>query len=90
MDNKQKVDALLNLANKNDEAGKGKLKIFLGYAPGVGKSYAMLNNAKSIQKDGKDIVVGLIVSHGRVETESLISGLEIIPPMSINYRGSTF
>ena len=56
MDNQQKVDALLSLANKAQDSKKGKLKIFLGYAPGVGKSYAMLNNARSLQKDGKDVV----------------------------------
>ena len=89
MDNNQKVDALLNLATKDDDT-KGKLKIFLGYAPGVGKSYAMLNNAKSLQKDGKDVVIGLIISHGRTDTESLIAGLEIIQSKTINYRGSTF
>jgi two-component system sensor histidine kinase KdpD len=90
MENKQKVDALLNLANKSGEASKGKLKIFLGYAPGVGKSYAMLNNAKTVQKDNKDVVIGLIVSHGRVETESLVDGLEVISAKSVDYRGSTF
>ncbi|MDE4976085.1 sensor histidine kinase KdpD, partial [Francisella tularensis subsp. holarctica] len=65
MDNQQKVDALLNLANKSQESKKGKLKIFLGYAPGVGQSYTMLNNARALQKDNKDVGVGLLVSHGR-------------------------
>ena len=90
MENKQKVNALLNLANKSCETNRGKLKIFLGYAPGVGKSFTMLNNARALQKDGKDIVVGLIVSHGRVDTESLVDGLEVIPLKKVNYRGRIF
>lgn len=90
MDNKQKVDALLNLANKSQESKKGKLKIFLGYAPGVGKSYAMLNNAKSLQRDNKDVVVGLLVTHGRAETQALLDDLEIMPLKKINYRGKIF
>ncbi|QIW10974.1 ATP-binding protein [Francisella sp. LA112445] len=90
MDNKQKVDALLNLANKSQESKKGKLKIFLGYAPGVGKSYAMLNNAKSLQRDNKDVVVGLLVTHGRAETQALLDGLEVMPLKKINYRGKIF
>ncbi|MDE5007284.1 hypothetical protein NAI48_12180, partial [Francisella tularensis subsp. holarctica] len=57
MDNQLQVDALLNLANKCQESKKGKLKMFLGYAPGVGKSYSMLNNARALQKDNKDVVV---------------------------------
>lgn len=90
MDNQQKVDALLNLANKSQESKKGKLKIFLGYAPGVGKSYAMLNNARALQKDNKDVVVGLLVSHGRADTQALLEGLEIMPLKKVNYRGRVF
>lgn len=85
MDNQQKVDALLSLANKSQDSKKGKLKIFLGYAPGVGKSYAMLNNARSLQKDDKDIVVGLLVSHGRAETQALLKDLEVVPLKKVNY-----
>ncbi|MBK2357072.1 ATP-binding protein [Francisella hispaniensis] len=90
MDNQQKVDALLNLANKSQESKKGKLKIFLGYAPGVGKSYAMLNNARALQKDNKDVVVGLLVSHGRADTQALLDGLEIMPLKKVTYRGRVF
>lgn len=90
MDNQQKVDALLNLANKSQESKKGKLKIFLGYAPGVGKSYTMLNNARALQKDNKDVVVGLLVSHGRADTQALLEGLEIMPLKKVNYRGRVF
>ncbi|APC92394.1 MULTISPECIES: ATP-binding protein [Francisella] len=90
MDNQQKVDALLNLANKSQESKKGKLKIFLGYAPGVGKSYAMLNNARALQKDNKDVVVGLLVSHGRADTQALLEGLEIMPLKKVTYRGRVF
>ncbi|AJI53106.1 sensor histidine kinase [Francisella philomiragia] len=90
MDNQQKVDALLNLANKSQESKKGKLKIFLGYAPGVGKSYAMLNNARALQKDNKDVVVGLLVSHGRADTQALLEGLEVMPLKKVTYRGKVF
>ena len=79
-------DALLKEAERED-GKKGRLKIFLGYAPGVGKTYAMLQDAHVFKKRGSDIVVGFAETHGRVETESLLSGLEIIPAKALEYRG---
>src|SRR6185312_4291176 len=76
-------DALLALAEKE---GRGHLKIFLGAAPGVGKTYAMLAAARSEKADGRDIVAGLIETHGRRETEALIEGLEPLPRKPIVYR----
>jgi two-component system sensor histidine kinase KdpD len=76
-------DALLALAKKE---GRGRLKIFLGAAPGVGKTYAMLTAAQSERTDGRDVVAGLIETHGRRETEQLIAGLEILPRKPIVYR----
>lgn len=76
---------------KLDEASssRGKLKIFLGMAPGVGKTYTMLEAAQKLQDDGIDVVAGCVVTHGRKETEKLIEGLEIIPEKELEYRGVT-
>src|SRR6478609_1538228 len=76
-------DALLARANKE---GRGHLKIFLGAAPGVGKTYAMLAAARSERAGGRDVVAGLVETHGRVETEQLTAGLESLPRKPIVYR----
>jgi two-component system, OmpR family, sensor histidine kinase KdpD len=76
-------DALLALARKE---GRGHLKIFLGAAPGVGKTYAMLGAARAEKSGGRDVVAGLIETHGRRETEQLIDGLEVLPRKPIVYR----
>lgn len=68
---------------------RGKLKIFFGYAAGVGKTYAMLQAAHMEKAAGVDVVVGYVEPHGRVETEALLEGLEAIPPRTISYRGMT-
>jgi two-component system sensor histidine kinase KdpD len=65
---------------------RGKLKIFLGYAPGVGKTYTMLEGARQ-RKGEADVVVALVEAHARAETEALLQGLEVIPRMQVNYRG---
>ncbi len=77
-------DALLALAEKDR---RGKLTIFLGAAPGVGKTYAMLQRAKRLRDAGTDIIVGLVETHGRSETASLLEGLDILPRREIDYRG---
>lgn len=69
--------------------GRGKLKIFLGASPGVGKTFAMLEAARIKARDGTDVVVGLVETHGRVETEALLSGLDILPRKALDYRGQT-
>ncbi|MCL4395479.1 MAG: sensor histidine kinase KdpD, partial [Chloroflexi bacterium] len=76
---------------KDDERQKarGKLKIFLGYAAGVGKTYAMLEAARARKTDGVDVVAGWVETHGRAETEALTQGLEIVPRKPVDYRGST-
>jgi two-component system sensor histidine kinase KdpD len=68
-------------------AGRGQLRIFFGAAPGVGKTYAMLEAARARKRQGADLVVGLVEAHGRRETESLLEGLEVLPPLSIEHRG---
>ncbi|NEW89161.1 sensor histidine kinase KdpD [Rhodopseudomonas sp. WA056] len=76
-------DALLELARKE---GRGRLKIFVGAAPGVGKTFAMLTAAHHEKAGGRDVVAGLIETHGRHETERLLDGLEVLPRHSIVYR----
>lgn len=76
-------DALLALAKKE---GRGRLKIFLGAAPGVGKTYAMLTAAHSERAGGRDVVAGLIETHGRRETEQLVAGLDMLARNPIVYR----
>lgn len=72
---------------KVKEQNRGHLKIFIGYAPGVGKTYTMLNEANRRLKRGQDIVIGYLESHQRPETERQIGTLEIIPRKKINYNG---
>src|SRR5262245_38567964 len=79
-------DALLEAARR-EERRVGKLKIFVGAAPGVGKTYEMLTQARARLKDGYDIVVGVVETHGRKETETLLEGLEVIPRRAVPYRG---
>lgn len=82
-------DALLRAINAEDRsAGRGALKIFLGMCAGSGKTYAMLESAHRALEAGIDVVVGLVETHGRVETEALLHGLEEIPRARIPYRGS--
>src|SRR5215813_4020624 len=68
----------------------GRLKVFFGAAPGVGKTYAMLGAARELRKQGIDVVVGLVETHGRVETEALLEGLEVLPRQAVEYKGRTF
>jgi two-component system, OmpR family, sensor histidine kinase KdpD len=79
-------DALLLEASK---AGRGRLKVFLGMAPGVGKTFEMLAQAARRKDDGLDVVVGVVETHGRKETEALTVGLEILPRKPIDHRGRT-
>ncbi|TDU28848.1 two-component system sensor histidine kinase KdpD [Panacagrimonas perspica] len=71
-------------------AGRGRLKVFLGAAPGVGKTYAMLRAAHRAKADGIDVCVGLIETHGRLETEAQLADLERLPRAKVEYRGRTF
>lgn len=81
-------DELLNRVRREAERSReGQLKIFFGAAPGVGKTYAMLEAARLKKRDGVDIVVGLAETHGRRETEALLEGLEVLPRRDMEYRG---
>src|ERR1700716_2804069 len=78
-------EALLEAARR-DESQAGRLRIFVGAAPGVGKTYAMLENARAKLKAGVDVVVGAVETHGRLETQALLDGLETIPRRRFEYR----
>lgn len=77
-------DALLENAERE---GRGRLKIFLGAAPGVGKTYEMLLSGRARQAEGVDVVIGVVETHGRKETEALVDGFEIIPRIDVEYKG---
>jgi two-component system, OmpR family, sensor histidine kinase KdpD len=79
-------EALLEAARR-EERRVGKLRIFVGAAPGVGKTYEMLQQAHARQKDGYDVVAGIVETHGRKETEALLQGIEVIPRRHIDYKG---
>lgn len=76
-------------AVKSEESHRGKLKIFFGSSAGVGKTYTMLEEARRLKKEGVDVVVGYAETHGRVETQKLLEGLEILPFQTIPYKNIT-
>ena len=82
-------DELLDRVRRETERSReGQLKVFFGAAPGVGKTYAMLEAARQKRAEGVDVLVGLVETHGRRETESLLEGLEMLPRRNIEYRGT--
>jgi len=83
-------DALLAEIQREEQAAKrGQLKVFFGMSPGVGKTYTMLEAARARKAEGVDVVIGIVETHGRVETEALLAGLPVIPRKKIEYRGVT-
>ncbi len=81
-------EALLEVAQKAEaQKTRGKLTIYFGAAPGVGKTFAMLSDARLRKQEGVDVVVGYIETHGRPETDALLEGLETIPPVIVKYMG---
>src|SRR5579862_5990315 len=68
-------------------AERGRLKIYLGYSPGVGKTYQMLQEAHRLKAEGVDVVIGVVETHGRTDTAALLEGLEIIPRRKVEYHG---
>jgi two-component system, OmpR family, sensor histidine kinase KdpD len=85
-DQRPSPEALLKAARR-EEGRLGKLKIFMGAAPGVGKTYEMLQQARARKNEGADVVVGVVETHGRKETEALTEGLEVIPRQRLKYKG---
>lgn len=85
--NRPSPDALLEAARR-EERTRGRLKVFLGAAPGVGKTYEMLTIGRARLTAGVDVVVGVVETHGRAETEALLDGFETIPRRAVPYRGT--
>lgn len=85
-DQRPSPEALLEAARR-EERRSGRLKIFVGAAPGVGKTYEMLQQARARKQDGYDIVVGIVETHGRKETQALLDGLETVPRQRLEYKG---
>jgi two-component system sensor histidine kinase KdpD len=83
-------EILARMKREETAATRGKLKIFFGMSPGVGKTYAMLQAARQIQQQGTEVVVGIVETHGRKETEALLEGMPIMPRTQSEYRGTTF
>jgi two-component system, OmpR family, sensor histidine kinase KdpD len=89
-DDRPNPDALLKAIKKEEaQAARGKLRVFLGMAAGVGKTYAMLKAAQDRLKEGVNVIAGVVETHGRTETEALLTGLQIIPKKEIDYRGTS-
>jgi two-component system, OmpR family, sensor histidine kinase KdpD len=88
MERRPDPDELLARVNREEkERGRGRLKIFFGSAPGVGKTYAMLGSSRLRKSEGIDVVIGWAETHGRAETAALLEGQEILPPLLLSYRG---
>ena len=79
-----------SLLAKLQEEGKARLHVYIGAAAGVGKTYRMLEEAHELNRQGVDVVLALIETHGRIDTEILIDVLERVPLKRIEYRGATF
>ena len=87
-DHRPDPDALLaSLQREETRAARGQLKVFFGMCPGVGKTFAMLRAAQKEMRDGVKTVVGVVETHGRVETEALLAGLTVVPRRQIDHRG---
>ena len=80
-------DCLLKRAEENERA---KLRVYVGAAAGVGKTYQMLEDAHQLNEQGIDVVIAVVETHGRIETKEQIKDLEIVPPQKLEYRGNTF
>ncbi len=81
-------DALLaQMQAREERAARGKLRIYFGASAGVGKTYAMLNAARKLVSEGKPVLVGIVETHGRADTQAALEGLEVLPLKQIDYRG---
>src|ERR1700746_951239 len=81
-------EILARMKRDETESTRGKLKIFFGMSPGVGKTYAMLQVARQKQAEGCEVVVEIVETHGRKETEALLEGMPIVPRAQIDYRAT--
>ena len=85
-DRRPSPDALIEAAAR---AERSRFRLFVGAAPGVGKTYAMLQAAQARRAEGGEVVIGVVETHGRSDTEQLLEGLEVIPRHTVAYRGQT-
>jgi two-component system sensor histidine kinase KdpD len=83
-------ELLARVADEERRAGRGRLKIFVGFAAGVGKTYEMLTEARRRRERGQDVVIGYVETHGRKGTEEQVGDLPVVPRRRIEYRGTTF
>jgi two-component system, OmpR family, sensor histidine kinase KdpD len=88
-DRRPDPEALLRRIAAGEPRTRGRLKVFFGASPGVGKTYAMLEAARARRKEGVDVVIGWVETHGRAETAALAEGLERVPPRDVEHRGVT-
>ena len=86
-DKRPSPESLLKMVEESERA---KLRVYIGAAAGVGKTYKMLQDAHQLKEQGVDVVIGAVETHGRVETREQIKDLELVPPAQIEYRGATF
>lgn len=87
MERRRNPEKMLERAKEEELQQQGKLKIYLGAAPGVGKTYTMLANALAFREKGLDVVAGVVESHGRTEIDNMLSGLEVLPRKIVEYHG---
>src|SRR6185312_16364822 len=78
---------LAKVKRQEAEARRGKLRIYFGSSAGVGKTYAMLSVARKLKVDGRDVIVGIVETHGRMDTAALLTDLEVLPPKMMPHRG---
>lgn len=81
-------EEFLEMARREEATGKGQMRLYLGMCPGVGKTYAMLEDARRLRQEGIDVLAGLVETHGRAETEALLDGLPLLPRHIVEYRGA--
>ena len=86
-DERPDPDALLERVQAEAGPRRAKLKIFFGAAPGVGKTFAMLESARRLAAEDVDVVVGVVETHGRADTRALLDGLEVLPRRALEHRG---
>ena len=88
MDERPNPEQLLKQVQAQEaDPNRGKLKLFFGANAGVGKTYAMLEAARQRKKEGVDVIIGVVETHGRSETAGLLEGLEVLPRKEIEYKG---
>ena len=80
---------LASIQRTERDTGRGRLKVFFGFSPGVGKTFAMLEAARRLQAAGTDVVAGIVETHGREDTARLLDGIEVLPRVEVPYRGHT-